>query len=398
MPANRNSRLSVSGEAAVITAPNLQDAYRRVRREFGGNAVILGTRSVTRRQETGLGREKLVEVLVQGPGGAGGSGRPGAPTFTGLRESHGGRGHPVGMPADILAEITRIENLAAAIESRLAAGALPDQALLSTPVAQSLLVAGTRPQTVQKLLQRYTSETGASPDDPATVLAWLARQVRASNCDWDGFNGCHAFLGYSGSDRSELILATAARLQALGRLTLVLVLFPEDSGQVRRLQTEASKHGYDAAVLQKQTQLQRCEEHLARYDVVLMEMPDLERSLMASEGPLYRWLAPHAGFHRHLVAPLDSDLDDLAPLRDESRHWNCDWMAVTRTHRTRRPGKLLDLLEMLPLPVSLVMKGGAAAAVPDIARSGDLLDGVLAAGALKTPQVPGKAGGTGEES
>lgn len=398
MPANRNSRLSVSGEAAVITAPNLQDAYRRVRREFGGNAVILGTRSVTRRQETGLGREKVVEVLVQGPGGAGGSHGPATPVPAGTRGGLGGRGAPGGMPADILAEIARIETLAAAIEAQFAAALPPDQALLSRPAAKSLLAAGTRPSTVQKLLQRYTSETGAGPEDPAAVMSWLARQVRASNCDWDGFNGCHAFLGYSGSDRSELILATAARLQALGRLTLVLVLFPEDSGQVRRLQTEASKHGYDAAVLQKENQLQRCEAHLARYDVVLMEMPDLERLQMANEGPLYRWLAPNPGCHRHLVTPLDGDLDDLAPLREESRHWNCDWMAVTRMNRTRRPGKLLDLLEMLPLPVSLVMAGGAAAALLDIARSGDLLDRVLAAGARKVEPTREGAAGTVQES
>lgn len=369
MPASRNYRPSADAQTAVVTAPNLKDAYRRVRREFGGNAVILGTRSLTRRQDGGLGRERVVEVIVQGPQGAGaaaagrpGSGAPARPSVH--RDADPGTG--------LMAEVARIEELAESIQEQVRA-CLPAAAeVLRDPAARLLLAAGVRPETVQRLVPRFAAEHGDPAAGPQELQAWLARQVRAANCAWEAFGGCHAFLGYAGADRSELALATAARMHALGRQTLLLVLFPEHAGQVRRLQTEAARHGYDAAVLQKESQLQRCESHLARYDVVLAELPDMERPLMQREGPIHRWLAPNPGFHRHLVAPLDSDPQDLPDLREESRHWNCDWLALTRTRRCRRPGKILDVVEGLPLPVSLLLAGGAGDEAPAVAHSQEL--------------------------
>ena len=68
MRSNRNSKPSVDGAPVVVTANTLKDAYKIVRDEYGEDTVILGTRTVNRRHELGLGHERQIEVTVQLPG------------------------------------------------------------------------------------------------------------------------------------------------------------------------------------------------------------------------------------------------------------------------------------------------------------------------------------------
>ena len=61
----RSNRSPAPESAAVtVTAASLSEAYRRIRTEFGADAVILNTRSVTRPSGSGLGIERAVELTV----------------------------------------------------------------------------------------------------------------------------------------------------------------------------------------------------------------------------------------------------------------------------------------------------------------------------------------------
>ncbi|MFH2050867.1 MAG: hypothetical protein ABIK96_00185 [bacterium] len=389
MLTRRNSQPSAADGTVLVTAPNLKDAYRKVRRDFGKDAVILDTRTVKRRHELGLGYEKLIQVTVQDEGSPrtagtdrqiralpGNARRPLAPS------PHSSASTPDGdLPEAIIRELERIESLVRALDARLVEAETRPLAEDAGPMGEILLAAGARPRTVELLVQRFVSETGEDAADRSAFLEWLQKHLRAGNCDWEGFYGCHAFLGLSGADRQDLVLQTAARFQELGRKTLVLFLFPDNAGQVRQLQTEAARHGFDAAIVKKESLLEQTEKYLSQYDVVLMDLPDLDTEPMQPEGRIHNWLANNSGFHRHLVMGLDGDVDEMDPLAEASRHWNCDWLAITRTHRSRRRGKLLDMLESLPLPVSLMTGGQTGRQVPAIAQSGDLLDSLLEAGA-----------------
>ena len=67
------------------------------------------------------------------------------------------------------------------------------------------------------------------------------------------------------------------------------------------------------------------------------------------------------------------------------RDWNCDWVAFSRLDRTMRPGKLLDVLEAVPLAVSLVGR--------DPLHGGDLAVGASSALAELVLPAPGPAAG-----
>ncbi len=347
----------------MIAAPSLQTAHRRIRERFGDDAVILSTRTVTRRHELGLGQERGVEVVVQPPGTAA-SRYNAAAGRLGLEARA-----PEGIPAELLREIERIESLVEQVSSEVERRRADDAGPGADPATALLVGAGASPAIARRVSARHAAAAGRGASDPAGLRAWLATQLRASNCGWEGFYGCHAFLGDSGCGRTDLVLAAAARLQEQGRRTLVLAVMPADPGTTHRLQEAAAADGFDAAVVGGAHNLAEAEPHFANYDAVLVELPRLDHPAMAVGGALHAWLAANVGFHRHLVVAADRDLADvgnvggaggvadkagLAGLSAVTRDWNCDWVAFTRLDCTRRAGKLLDVLESVPLAVSLL--------------------------------------------
>ena len=366
MVTRNRTRQQADLQPVVISAPTLKGAYKLVKQQFGDDAIILGSRSVTKRQALGLGHEKAVEVMVQEPGSTTSSTRP---IFHTLPASTPGEATQV----EMVAEVERIEKLVTTISHKYDKLDLGASITRNNPLAESLLDCGASAETVQKLLTRFTSETGQASNNRVAALAWLGENLRASNCDWEGFYGCHAFMGPMGIGQTDLILKAAAQLQALGRRTLVLNVLPEDRGQIKQLQVEASRLGFDAAVIQKTSQLMRSEEHLKRYDVVLVDMPHLNHPEMKTGGVLHGWLSGNTTFHRHMMIPTTQDPRDMKLVVSSARVWNCDWLGLTRMEETGCPAKLLDFTDKVPLPISLIQNGGSV----DIATSGRLLDFIL---------------------
>ncbi len=383
MVPNKNSTPSASPRENVFYGATLKEAYRKVESSYGKNVIILGSRKITRRQETGLGHEELVEVTVQPPGQEtrrtasatmhrGGGIRPQDPVPA-REETHE-------LVREIVGEVERIERL---VREATQSGTTQDPwyDLEGNPLAENLIESGATRETVAHLLTRFAGETGSAIQDRPAALAWLTRYLKASNCGWEGFFGCHAFLGESGTGRTSLVLGAAAEQRAHGRKTLVLNLHPAHAGEIRRLQNAAANHGFDAAILRKDSQLERSESHLSKYEVVLLDLPALDHPSLAPGGAVHRWLARNPGFHRHLVVPLDRDLQDSGSLQRAARDWNCDWLAVNRLDRTRLQGKLLNLAELIPLPYSLTGEVREGQAKLSVAASGELLDRILGAGA-----------------
>ena len=77
----------------------------------------------------------------------------------------------------------------------------------------------------------------------------------------------------AGVGKTELVLSLAERMAASDRRVLVLSIYPRHTGEVRRLQEEAGRLGYDAAVLRDGGQLMSGLELLDGYDAVLGDTP-----------------------------------------------------------------------------------------------------------------------------
>jgi len=356
--------------AAVVEAPTLKDALRQVRQRYGEDARVIRSRTLTRRQPDGFGQEKMVEVLVEP---AGESRRPRSLNLKPSAEA----AHPwQNLAGEIASEVERIEDLVQQISKEQAVRGTSATSQRNR-LAQALVEAGAAPDTVTRLNERCCAETSSRPDDQGAFLDYLSRHLSTGRGDWRDMGGTHVFLGPSGSGRTELLLSIAASLTSSQRQVLVLSLLPRHSGEVRRLQAEAAKHGYDAAVIQKPRQLASAQEHLDSYDVVLVDAPGFDTPLEAGTEALCREIVSNPGFHRHLVFPMDRDVLDADGVLEQARAWNCDWLAMTRLDQTRRRAKILDLIDRLGLPVSMTGDLKGLQGEPHLASPRLLLDIML---------------------
>ncbi len=351
-----------------MTAPTLTEALQRARELHGDDACVIDSRTVTVRQEDGLGQRRVVEVRMAPPGavGRGQSRRPArrAPA-------------PGSDLADALThEVERVERLVATLaDGGPQAGAWGDY-----PLARTLLRAGASADAVERTAASFARLPEAKRNGRDAASQHLGSLLRSSASEWPQLGGVHIFLGEAGCGRSDLVLGVAARLAAAGQRPLVLSLLPRHGGEIRRLQLEAAAHGYDAAVMHRPDQFARHADQFGAYGAVLVDTPALLAAPLPAVGELQAFVVGNASFHRHLVLAADADLRERTDLWRAARDWNCDWTAVTRLDRTRLPGKLLDLCTLLPWPISFTAASPWPGSGPELARS-DLLVRRLLGGA-----------------
>jgi flagellar biosynthesis GTPase FlhF len=343
-----------------VTAPTLTEALQRARELHGDNVCVIDSRTVSVRQEEGLGQRRMVEVRVAPPGadGRGPSRRP-------PRRSPA----PGSDLADALVhEVERIERLAAT----LAGGGPQGGDWGDYPLARTLLQAGASTAAVERTAASFARLPEAKRRGRDAAVRHLGSRLRASSSEWPQLGGVHVFLGEAGCGRSDLVLGVAARLAVAGQRPLVLSLLPRHGGEIRRLQLEAAAHGYDAAVMHRPDQFARHVDQFGAYGAVLVDTPALLAAPLLAVGELQAFVVGNASFHRHLVLAADADLRERADLWQTARDWSCDWTAVTRLDRTRLPGKLLDICTLLPWPISFTAASPWPGSGPEMARS-DLL-------------------------
>jgi hypothetical protein len=360
-----NSRPSPDGWPATVTAATLTEALQRARELHGDDACLIDSRTVSVRQEDGLGQRRVVEVRVAPPGAVGrGLSRPAARRAP----------SPGSDLADALAhEVERIEQLAAT----LAGGGPQGGAWGDYPLARTLLRAGASVHAVERTAAAFARLPEAKRRGRDAAAQHLGSLLRASASEWPQLGGVHVFLGEAGCGRSDLVLGVAARLAAAGQRPLVLSLLPRHGGEIRRLQLEAAAHGYDAAVMHRPDQFARHADQFAAYGAVLVDTPALFAAPLQALGELQAFVVGNASFHRHLVVAADADLRERTDLWQAARDWNCDWSAVTRLDRTRLPGKLLDVCIRLPWPVSFTAAAPWPGPGPELARADQLVRRLL---------------------
>jgi len=350
-----------------VIGRNLSEALRNVRRIHGDEAKIVDSRHVYRRDETGLGRTRYVEVRVASEDDV---------FLDGSRPTPSPSDEAGRLAAALTGEVARIEEMIREISaSKAQEQGEGDTRLTDYPLGSALRVTGASAETIARLAGLFAGEKGpaaagsAAPDH-------LATHLKGCRGGWNDFSGCHLFLGAPGVGKTDLLLAAAAQLREIGCKVLVLSVAPRHDGEVRRLQREASEHGYDAAIMKEAGQLERSLAYFDRYDAVLVDTPPLGSGTMA-DPELRLFVSGQELIHRHLVLPLDGDLQDMADSLAAAKDWNCDWTAVTRLDRSRCPGKLADLAFSLATPFSLLSAGSWPGNPPRIATSEELVKLVL---------------------
>lgn len=362
----RNNTPQVDGNMTVVTGRTLSETFKLVRQEFGPDAVISGSRTNTRRKSSGWGTEQVVEVLVETPGSSAAETKPSCTD-------------PDQVTADIRREVERLEKMVEDICAGETPGPTPLPAAPVNPLGEFLVGNGASEQAVARMLTRFSGETGSARDDRPATLAWLSSYLGSGNLSLADFTGTHALLGEHSGDRLDLTLHLARRMTQLGQRVLVVSIMPDSHRHVPLLRSLAAEAGHDAAVIQDPDQLGEIDAHIQEYDLVLLDMPALTDPVFEEGGPIHKWLSGNLQVQRHLQVPMDRDFLDLADLGDAARVWNCDSLALTRLDVTRRPAKILDLIDSIPLPVSILSENALGNGYLEAATAELLLDRILAA-------------------
>ncbi len=361
MEFHRNSTPPVDGKTTVVTGATLSEAFKNVRREFGPEAVISGSRSRSRRKSNGWGTEQVIEVMVE----SGDAPPRGTEQFTG------------DLTGEIRYEIERLERMVEDICQTPVPETEKEQKAGTNPLAGYLVENGASQGAVDRMLTRFASETGNPPNDRPGAIAWLTGYLGTGKADLGDWTGNHVFLGEHEEDRLGMVLQLAGCLTEIGRRVLVVSVMPDPDRDEPRLKKLASSVGHDAAVVREIDQIQDLESCLHGYDLVLVDLPALTDHQLAEGSSIHTWLASNEKFHRHLLIPMDRDFQDLDDLRATARSWNCDWLSLTRLEGTRRSAKLLDLIDRIPLPISFMSDNAMGEGILAAANVELLLDRIL---------------------
>jgi len=362
MEFHRNSTPLAERGTSVVTGPTLSEAFKRVRQEFGSEAVISGSRTRSRPKGNGSETEKVFEVLVE----------------TGDPLSRETDTNEENLTEEIRQEVERLERMVHEICRTETAPTEEESTASGNPLAEHLVENGASQNAVDRLLTRFAGETGKPRNDRPGAIAWLMGYLGTGPGDLAGWEGNHVFLCEHDADRLHLVLHLARRMAETDRRVLVISVLPDPDRDEPRLKNMASAARYDAAVVRNVDQLQDMEDHLAGYDLVFLDLPGLTDHHLAEGGSIHRWLASNPKFHRHLLMPMDRDFLDLDDLREDARSWNCDWLALTRLDGTRRAAKLLDLIDSIPLPISFMAENALGEGVLASGTAEMLLDRILA--------------------
>jgi len=351
-----------------VTGPTLSEAFKRVRQEFGPEAVISGSRTRSRPKGNGSETEKIFEVMVE----------TGDPLSWGTDTDEEHLTNEENLTEEIRQEVERLERMVHEICRTEKAVTEEESTAAGNPLVEHLVENGASRNAVDRLLTRFAGETGKPRNDRPGAISWLMGYLGTGKGELADWEGNHAFLCEHDADRLSLVIHLARRMAENDRRVLVISVLPDPDRDEPRLKSMASKAGYDAAVVRNVDQLQDMEDHLTGYDLVFLDLPGLTDHRLAEGGPIHRWLAANPKFHRHLLMPMDRDFLDLDDLREAVRSWNCDWLALTRLDGTRRAAKLLDLIDSIPLPISFMAENALGEGVLASGTAELLLDRILA--------------------
>jgi hypothetical protein len=360
----KNSMPSVETGTTVVTGATLDEAFQKVRQQFGPEAVISGSRSRTLVKEDGQGTVKVIEVLVQN-------------SAVSVSKPHVRARSTADPHREFRQEVERIEHMVAEL-CRAAAPPGPDAGPPPyLPLAEHLVAQGASAAVVDKLLTRFAAESGKPATDRPAAAAWLEEYLTVSLGGQPEVRGQHVFLGeYPGESLDSVLRVARDPSQTRGRVLLAAVL-PDPERDLPRLKSAAAAAGHDAAVVRRVDQLAGLRDHLANYDQALVAVPDLVDVRMDEGGPVHQWLATQPDLQRHLLISLDRDFLDLDFASRFARSWNCDALALTRADRTNRAAKILDLVDRIPLPVSFLVPAASGAETPGRATVDHLLNRIL---------------------
>jgi flagellar biosynthesis protein FlhF len=349
----------------------MKDALTRVRRDLGGDAVILAAREVRGRRLFGLGARSVVEVTATDrmPSEAPAAGRPTAGTTA------PGRAAPVGPPPGLQArfgeELSRLHSM---VETLSRQGRidhlLPDLPAELIPVYSQLIEADI-PEVLTRRLVRHIAE-GLEPDqfdDDEAIRASLCEAV--SQCipvappisPAVGVRRVVALVGPTGVGKTTTVAKLAANFKlAHGARVGLVTVDTYRIAAVEQLRTYAEIIDLPLAVVNDPSEMARALDELGDVDLVFIDTAGRSPRDEVRIRELAEFLRRARPDEIHLVLSAVAGQRSLKAAVDRFATVEVDRLILTKLDEADSLGGILGVLGMSSRPVSYITTGQA---VPD---------------------------------
>jgi flagellar biosynthesis protein FlhF len=358
-------------QSRTYRAKTMKDALTRVRRDLGGDAVILAAREVRRRRFFGLGARSVVEVTATDrmPSSAASEGRstPGGPILgasvppgpsPALQARFGeelGRLHTM---VEMLSRQGRIDHL------------LPDLPAELVPIYSQLIEADI-PEVLTRRLVRYIAENlePDQVDDDEAIRAALCQAV--AHCipvappisPVVGARRVVALVGPTGVGKTTTVAKLAANFKlAHGCRVGLITVDTYRIAAVEQLRTYAEIIDLPLSVVNDPSEMARALDELGAVDLVFIDTAGRSPRDEVKIRELAEFLRQARPDEIHLVLSAVAGQRSLKAAVDRFATVQVDRLILTKLDEADSLGGILGVLGMSSRPVSYITTGQA---VPD---------------------------------
>jgi flagellar biosynthesis protein FlhF len=352
-------------------AKTMKDALTRVRRDLGGDAVILAARELRRRRFFGLGARSVVEVTATDrmPSSAASEGRttpggpiPGASVSSGpspaLQARFGEELSRLHTKVEMLSRQGRIDHL------------LPDLPAELVPVYSQLIEADI-PEVLTRRLVRYIAENlePDQVDDDEAIRAALCQAV--AQCipvappisPVVGARRVVALVGPTGVGKTTTVAKLAANFKlAHGARVGLITVDTYRIAAVEQLRTYAEIIDLPLAVVNDPSEMARALDELGAVDLVFIDTAGRSPRDEVKIRELAEFLRQARPDEIHLVLSAVAGQRSLKAAVDRFATVQVDRLILTKLDEADSLGGILGVLGMSSRPVSYITTGQA---VPD---------------------------------
>jgi flagellar biosynthesis protein FlhF len=358
-------------QSRTYRAKTMKDALTRVRRDLGGDAVILAAQEVRRRRFFGLGARSVVEVTATDrmPSAAASEGRSthGAP-IPGASAPHG---PSPALQARFGEELSRLHTM---VEMLSRQGRidhlLPDLPAELVPIYSQLIEADI-PEVLTRRLVRFIAETlePDQVDDDEAIRAALCQAV--AQCipvappisPVVGARRVVALVGPTGVGKTTTVAKLAANFKlAHGARVGLITVDTYRIAAVEQLRTYAEIIDLPLAVVNDPSEMARALDELGAVDLVFIDTAGRSPRDEVKIRELAEFLRQARPDEIHLVLSAVAGQRSLKAAVDRFATVQVDRLILTKLDEADSLGGILGVLGMSSRPVSYITTGQA---VPD---------------------------------
>jgi flagellar biosynthesis protein FlhF len=348
----------MSMSTKTYRAGTMKEALAQVRRDLGGEAVILGTREIRRRRLFGLGTRELIEVTATGDSPSSARLKRNADASESLHAQFGEQLSRLHAMVEDLSKQGRIDHL------------LPDLPAILVPTYAHLLEADV-PEVLARRLVRYVAER-LEPEEIARPEV-----VRSALCDAvesclpiappiaavSGARRVVALVGPTGVGKTTTVAKLAANFKLVHGLKLGLVTVDTFRiAAVEQLRTYAEIIDLPLAVANAPAEMRPAIEGLGEVDLVLIDTAGRSPRDEVKIRELADFLAEAQPDEVHLVLSATAGERSLRSAVERFSIVQADRLILTKLDEADGLGALLAVIGQANRPISYLTTGQA---VPD---------------------------------